>query len=35
MGNEYIINKFCGCKEAEESDLSKKDKVSSILFNSI
>jgi len=34
MGNENIINKFCGCKEIEESDLSKKDKVSIIKFNS-
>lgn len=33
MGNENIINKFCGCKEIEESDLSKKDKVSIIKFN--
>ena len=34
MGNENIINKFCGCKEIEESDLSKKDQVSIIKFNS-
>jgi hypothetical protein len=33
MGNENIINKFCGCKEIEETDISKKDKVSIINFN--
>ncbi len=30
MGNENIISKYCGCKDTEESDPSKKDKV---IFN--
>jgi len=30
MGNENIINKLCGCKENEDVDTSKKDKVSLI-----
>ena len=32
MGNENIISKYCGCKDTEESDLLKKDKVT-IIFN--
>ena len=32
MGNENIISKYCGCKETEASDSSKKDKV---IFNYI
>ncbi len=31
MGNDNIFNKICGCKENEETDLSKKDKVSFII----
>lgn len=27
MGNENIISKYCGCKNTEEQDPSKKDKV--------
>ena len=30
MGNENVINKLCGCKENEDVDTSKKDKVSLI-----
>ena len=30
MGNENVLKKICGCREKEEVDLSKKDKVSFI-----
>jgi hypothetical protein len=33
MGNDYVINKLCGCKDNEELDKSNKDKVSIILNN--
>jgi hypothetical protein len=35
MGNENIISKYCVCKDTEESDPSKKDKVILILNNSL
>ena len=28
MGNDNIINKLCGCRENEDEDATKKDKVS-------
>ena len=34
MGNENVINRLCGnCKDIEESDTSKKEKVNKIIIS--